>query len=193
MRRDEIDYFDNQKGIYFAEQPTKNPLPAVPVRPSLRQIFDFVIIMMRCGDRSKPNPFATKPDPSCKISEQQRGGGAMNFPTFASKMINPFHPVSSFLVFAWLLSFIIRGCRVERVFKQLQTVSHDTIKTSRWRADEGSSYLVAQRTMAQMNQACRFSIFPIPHLFEEMLHVDSLALHFHNPRMFQHPPGCGAP
>lgn len=36
-----------------------------------------------------------------------------------------------------------------------------------------------------------FSIFPIPHLYQEMFHVDFLALHFDHPRMFKHSPRSG--
>ena len=38
----------------------------------------------------------------------------------------------------------------------------------------------------------RLSILPVPDLLEKVLHVDSLALHLHNPWVFQHPPGSGA-
>lgn len=32
------------------------------------------------------------------------------------------------------------------------------------------------------------SILPIPHLYQEMLHIDTLALHFDHPRVFKHSP-----
>lgn len=37
--------------------------------------------------------------------------------------------------------------------------------------------------------SARLSALPIPHLREEMLHVDFLALHLHHPRVFDHAPG----
>lgn len=32
-------------------------------------------------------------------------------------------------------------------------------------------------------------LFPVPHLFQKIGHVDFLRPHVHYPRMFQHPPG----
>ena len=36
-------------------------------------------------------------------------------------------------------------------------------------------------------------VLPVPDLLEEATHVDLLALHFHYPRMFEHPPWGSSP
>lgn len=35
-------------------------------------------------------------------------------------------------------------------------------------------------------------VLPIPHLLEEMAHVNFLGFHFHHPRMLKHAPWCGS-
>lgn len=45
--------------------------------------------------------------------------------------------------------------------------------------------------MVEVLFSAHFSIFPVPYLYQEMLHIDFLALHFNHPRMFKHSPRSG--
>lgn len=51
--------------------------------------------------------------------------------------------------------------------------------------------IIDREEMVEVLFSAHFSIFPVPYLYQEMLHIDFLALHFNHPRMFKHSPRSG--